>query len=328
MYIFSIYNRCYFNPRCLPNINSYDLTRQPPLSSAARRSYGAQSSYSDPFIIAGRGGNCSNINENPRSSKITTTYANDSYDDTSSTPSYYHTPTSGSRSPIGISSHESSVDSPSSGTFLSGPATSSPRRSPNLARKFVFEAISPVVDPSYKKFEYYDPISPEDQVSKEIYEINNSEHFGTLPQMPDPPEMCEAKRKKCKQLLRSTPLENISNLYESQRDSKQMKAPEWEISRIDEHCLVSNNYYLKRDSCVTESTQLSCDSNDTTNSTIASVTTSFSQRSKIDGVSEKGVSREASPFEQQGRSKHRRHAINITSNPCYQVNISHLILEE
>ncbi|XP_011193932.1 uncharacterized protein Rem1_0 isoform X2 [Zeugodacus cucurbitae] len=311
-------------PRCLPNVNSYDSTRQPPLSPAARRAYGAQSSYSDPFIMTNRCGNYSNINDNPRSPKITTTYANDSCDDTVSTPSYYHTPTSGSRSPRGVSSQENSMDSPSSGTFLSGPATSSPRRSPNSPRKFVFEAISPVIDPSYKKFEYYEPISPEDEISKEVYKINSSERIGASPQLPTSPKMCEAKRKKSKPLSRSTPLENMSNLY----DSKDMNPPEWEISQIDEHCLSSNNYYVKRDSCVTESTQLSCDSYDTTNSTIATVTTSFSERSKIDGVSEKGMSREANVCEQPGRSKHRRHAINITSNPCYQVlHSSHSTLD-
>ncbi|XP_036225012.1 uncharacterized protein Rgk2 isoform X3 [Bactrocera oleae] len=315
-------------PRCLPNINSDDSTRQPPLSPGAWRSYGAHNSYSDPFIMANRGGNCFNMNENPRSPKITTTYANDSYDDASSTPSYYHTPTSGSHSPRRISSHENSMDSPISGTFLSGPATSSPRRSPNSPRKFVFEAISPVMDYSYKKFEYYEHISPEDEISNEIYEINTSEHFGTSSQIPTSAKMCEGKRKKSEQLLRSVPLENISNLYESQQNSKEMKPPEWEICQIDEHCLISNKYYMKRDSCVTESTQLSCDSNDTTNSTIATVTTSFSDRSKIGAILEGGVSKEATLFELQEKSVHRRHAINITSNPCYQVlHSSHSTLD-
>ncbi|XP_050322501.1 uncharacterized protein LOC126754510 isoform X1 [Bactrocera neohumeralis] len=315
-------------PRCLPDINSYDSMRQPPSSPSARRPHGSQSSYSDPFIMASRGVHLSHMNENPRSPKITTTYANDSYDDASSTPSFYHTPTSGSHSPRGISSHENSMDSPSSGTFLSGPGTSSPRRSPNSPRKFVFEAISPVMDYSYKKFEYYEPITPEDEISNEIYEINTIEHFGTSSRIPTSPKICEAKGKNTKPLLRSSPLENISNLYESQQNSKEMKPPEWEISQIDQHCLISNNYYMKRDSCVTESTQLSCDSNDTTNCTIATVTTSFSEQSKIDSVLEGFVSKEATPFELQGRSKHRRHAINITSNPCYQVlHSSHSTLD-
>uniref|UniRef100_W8C1L6 GTP-binding protein REM 1 n=1 Tax=Ceratitis capitata TaxID=7213 RepID=W8C1L6_CERCA len=307
------------SPRCLPVkiVNSYEATRQSPQSPAARNSYRAQSS--EPYIMVGRSGNISSLNENPpRSPKITTTYANDSCDDTSSTASYYQTPTSGSRSPRGISSHENSMDSPSSGAFLSGPGTSSPRRSPNSPRKFVFEAISPMLDSSYKKFEYYEPISPEEEFSNQSYKVNSNEYFGAPPQVPASPKMFEPRRKNSKKLLRSTPLDN----------NEEIKPLEWEMSQIDERCLNSQNYYIKRDSCVTESTQLSLESNDTTNSTIATATTSFSERSKTDESSSKTVPCETRPLDQRGRSRHRRHAINITSNPCYQVlHSSHSTLD-
>lgn len=87
----------------------------------------------------------------------------------------------------------------------------------------------------------------------------------------------------------------------------------------------SSGYYgLKRDSCVTDCTQLSIDSGETqtqhTNSTlVTTTTTSFSY-----------TDTDAGP---QGTSSHhqrhqRRHAINITSNPGYQVlHSSHSTLD-
>ncbi|XP_054740303.1 uncharacterized protein LOC129245894 isoform X1 [Anastrepha obliqua] len=321
------------SPRCLAMKigSSYDSSRPAPRSPSVRSSYSAQNSYSDPFIITSRSGNVGSFSENPpRSPKITTTYTNDSCDDASSTPSYYQTPTSSSRSPKGISSQGNSMDSPSSATFLSGPATASPRRSPNSPRKFVFEAISPVVDPFYKKFEYYEPISPVDECTSKTYSGNCNDYFGTPPQGSASAQIFESRIQNSRNILCTSPLDRNFCLHDYNRDSNEMKPLEWEMSQIDEHCLNRDKYYVKRDSCVTDSTQVSLDSNDTTNSTMATATTSFSfsEPSKTDKISVKSISDETSPSEQRESCKHRRHAINITSNPCYQVlHSSHSTLD-
>ncbi|XP_067628981.1 uncharacterized protein Rgk2 isoform X2 [Eurosta solidaginis] len=297
------------SPRCLP----VKIVNSSPQSPSMRSSYN------------GRSGNVSGLNENPpRSPKITTTYANDSFDDTSSTPS------SGSRSLKGISSQENSMDSPSSGAFLSGPTTAFPRLNPNSPRKFVFEAISPVTDPFYQKFEYYEPISPDEDIAGKGYIEKSSKPYGALTQEPASPKSCEAKIRDSKKRLPSTPFNKVSCLYSNSHDSDRVKPIEWEMSHIDENCLNNAKYFIKRDSCVTESTQLSLESNDTTNSTVATETTSFSysENSNTDRILGNAIASKTNSIEQYERSKNRRDAINITSNPCYQViHSSHSTLD-
>ncbi|XP_064537974.1 uncharacterized protein Rgk2 isoform X2 [Drosophila montana] len=255
----------------------------------------------------------------PRSPKITTTYANDSCDEgSSSTPSsYYQTPTSGSMD--------------DSCSLLSGQAT----RSPKSPCKFVFDAVSPGagMDQSAlgKKFEYYEPISPDD---------------GSL--YYEPPS--SPRRQGSKKLMRAQPqqLEQRPQLTTSQGSSKRRR-DEWElpvITKIDARCLNataaaaaagistgyssggnSGSYFtLKRDSCVTECTQLSMESGETqtqhTNSTLVTTTTttSFSYTDTDAGGQQQQ--------QQHQLHRQRRHAINITSNPGYQVlHSSHSTLD-
>ncbi|KAM8711970.1 hypothetical protein ACLKA7_012479 [Drosophila subpalustris] len=261
--------------------------------------------------------------EPPRSPKITTTYANDSCDEvSSSTPSsYYQTPTSGS------------MDD-SSSSLMSGHAT----RSPKSPCKFVFDAVSPANCPGMdqaamgRKFEYYEPISPDD---------------GSL--YYEPPS--SPRRQGSKKLLRSKqPLDPLPQLTTtgvgSQGGSGKRRRDEWElpvITKIDARCLnaaaaassasggggystTSGYYGLKRDSCFTECTQVSMESGDaqtqhTTSTLVTTTTTSFSYTDTDTG--------HVTTEEQQHRQhRQRRHAINITSNPGYQVlHSSHSTLD-
>ncbi|KAH8277589.1 hypothetical protein KR018_001678 [Drosophila ironensis] len=263
--------------------------------------------------------------DNPRSPKITTTFAHDSCDDgSSSTPSsFYQTPSSGS------------IDD--SASLLSGRTTA---RSPKSPCQFVFDAVSPSHG---RKFEYYEPISPDD---------------GAL--YYDPPS--SPRRQGSKKLNRSkVPLDPLPQLtttgvdesvavamamggggYPLSGQSKRQR-DEWElpvISKIEARNLGaaaaaaggaggaagSNNYYgLKRDSCVTDCTQLSMESGETctqhtTSTLVTHTTTSFS-------ITEPETERDPG----QGRPlshRQRRHAINITNNPGYQVlHSSHSTLD-
>ncbi|XP_033154920.1 uncharacterized protein LOC117137534 isoform X3 [Drosophila mauritiana] len=258
--------------------------------------------------------------DTPRSPKITTTFAQDSCDDvSSSTPSsYYQTPPSGS------------IDD--SASLLSGRTTA---RSPKSQCQFVFDAVSPSHG---RKFEYYEPISPDD---------------GAL--YYDPPS--SPRRQGSKKLMRTkTPLDPVPQLtttgvdesmavamamggaggggYAQGGPSKRQR-DEWElpvISKIEARNLsaaagagsAGGSYYgLKRDSCVTDCTQLSMESGETgtqhTNSTMVThTTTSFS-------FTEPEMEHEAG---QPQLRRQRRHAINITSNPGYQVlHSSHSTLD-
>ncbi|XP_039483273.1 uncharacterized protein LOC120446399 isoform X3 [Drosophila santomea] len=261
--------------------------------------------------------------DTPRSPKITTTFAQDSCDDvSSSTPSsYYQTPPSGS------------IDD--SASLLSGRTTA---RSPKSQCQFVFDAVSPSHG---RKFEYYEPISPDD---------------GAL--YYDPPS--SPRRQGSKKLMRTkSPLDPVPQLTTTGVDESMALAmamggagggggyaqgapnkrqrDEWElpvISKIEARNLsaaagaasgsAGGSYYgLKRDSCVTDCTQLSMESGETgtqhTNSTMVThTTTSFS-------FTEPETEQEAG---QPQLRRQRRHAINITSNPGYQVlHSSHSTLD-
>lgn len=210
-------------------------------------------------------------------------------------------------------------------SLLSGQAM----RSPKSPCKFVFDAVSPGagMDQSAlgKKFEYYEPISPDD---------------GSL--YYEPPS--SPRRQGSKKLMRAQPqqLEQRPQLTTSQGSSKRRR-DEWElpvITKIDARCLnataaaaaagistgySSGSYFtLKRDSCVTECTQLSMESGESqtqhTNSTlVTTTTTSFSYTDTDAGGQQQ---------QQQQLHRQRRHAINITSNPGYQVlHSSHSTLD-
>ncbi|XP_034479400.1 uncharacterized protein LOC117785471 isoform X1 [Drosophila innubila] len=261
------------------------------------------------------------VYEPPRSPKITTTYANDSCDEvSSSTPSsYYQTPTSGS------------MDD-SSSSLMSGHAT----RSPKSPCKFVFDAVSPANCPGMdqaalgKKFEYYEPISPDD---------------GSL--YYEPPS--SPRRQGSKKLLRSKPpMDQLPQLTTTgvggQGGSGKRRRDEWElpvITKIDARCLnaaaaasgasggynsggPTGSYYdLKRDSCFTECTQVSMESGETTQHTtstlVTTTTTSFSYTDTDAGHV---------TTDEPHSHRQRRHAINITSNPGYQVlHSSHSTLD-
>ncbi|EDV98167.1 uncharacterized protein LOC6568836 isoform X2 [Drosophila grimshawi] len=255
--------------------------------------------------------------EPPRSPKITTSYANDSCDEPSiSTPSsYYQTPNSGSTD--------------DSASLLSGHGMT---RSPKSPCQFVFDAVSPGggdTEPSgmSRKFEYYEPISPDD---------------GSL--YYEPPS--SPRRQGSKKLMRS---EQVPHVTTTGANGKRRR-DEWElpvITKIDARCLNAvaeranygaggagsasgagcasaggGGYYnVKRDSCVTECTQLSMESADTqptqhTNTT----TTSFSYTDTDAGT--------VTTSDLQQLQRQRRHAINITSNPGYQVlHSSHSTLD-
>ncbi|KAH8418695.1 hypothetical protein KR222_010951 [Zaprionus bogoriensis] len=276
-----------------------------------------QSTVGPNYANAYGGGGGGGIYEPPRSPKIMTTYANDSCDDTSSsTPSYYQTPTSGS------------MDDSSS--LLSGHAT----RSPKSPCKFVFDAVSPCSGPCSgmdqaalgKKFEYYEPISPDD---------------GSLYYEP-PSSPRRSQGTSGKKLMRSQPpIEQLPAV--SSGSSGKRRRDEWElpvITKLDARCLNaaanaaaagyggssgSGGYYgMKRDSCVTECTQLSMDSGETTQHTsstlVTTTTTSFSYTDTDAGC--------ATTFHEPQSHRQRRHAINITSNPGYQVlHSSHSTLD-
>ncbi|XP_017839956.1 uncharacterized protein LOC108597757 isoform X2 [Drosophila busckii] len=228
----------------------------------------------------------------PRSPKITTTYANDSCEDGSlSTPSsYYQTPTSGS------------IDDSSS--LLSGHTAA---RSPKSPCKFVFDAVSPTPgqDQAAKKFEYYEPISPDD--GSLYYEP------------PSSPRRQQHKEQQQQQLPQLT----------TTGASSKRRRDEWElpvITKIDARSLnaaaaanAGGYYALKRDSCVTDCTQLSMESEDArTQHTNTTTTTSFSY-TDTDAPAASS---------QRQLQRQRRHAINITSNPGYQVlHSSHSTLD-
>ncbi|KRG05355.1 uncharacterized protein Dmoj_GI18451, isoform C [Drosophila mojavensis] len=257
-----------------------------------------------------------NYDQPPRSPKITTTYANDSCDEaSSSTPSsYYQTPPSGS------------VDD----------SVSLLTHSPKSPCKFVFDAVSPAggMDQAAlgKKFEYYEPISPDD---------------GSL--YYEPPS--SPRRQGSKKLIRghATQLEQVPQLTTTGVAGKRRR-DEWElpiITKVDARSLSAaaaaaagggesgggtgtgssggystpGYYGLKRDSCVTECTQLSNESGETATQHTTTTTTSFSY------TDTEGQPQEQ-PQQQQQQRRQRRHAINITSNPGYQVlHSSHSTLD-
>lgn len=200
------------------------------------------------------------------------------------------------------------------------------------------------MSPSHgRKFEYYEPISPDD---------------GAL--YYDPPT--SPRRQGSKKLSRAkVPLDPVPQLtttgvdesvavamamgsgsYPKSGQNKRQR-DEWElpvISKIEARNLSamagsgagSGSYYgLKRDSCVTDCTQLSMESGETgtqhtTSTLVTHTTTSFSfTEPEMDADQMQGRPQSQS---QSQSHRQRRHAINITSNPGYQVlHSSHSTLD-
>ncbi|KAH8353925.1 hypothetical protein KR067_003685 [Drosophila pandora] len=282
---------------------------------------GATPKLPRPYATQSSGGYNYGGYDTPRSPKITTTFANDSCEEeSSSTPSsYYQTPSSGS------------IDD--SGSLLSGRTTA---RSPKSPCQFVFDAVSPSHG---RKFEYYEPISPDDGAL--YYDPPTS------PRRQGSKKLCRAKAPldPVPQLTTTGVDESVavamamgSGSYSKNGQNKRQR-DEWElpvISKIEARNLSamagsgtgSGNYYgLKRDSCVTDCTQLSMESGETgtqhtTSTLVTHTTTSFSfTEPEMDADQMQGR-----PQSQSHRQ--RRHAINITSNPGYQVlHSSHSTLD-
>lgn len=198
--------------------------------------------------------------------------------------------------------------------YCGSEAPVSPRRSPRAPRSFVFEAISPVFDSPSRKFEYYEPISPDDDVDGA-----NTEYETQPP--PLSPKLYEPRRQNSKKLVHPTVVADLSRFSNTNQSCK--RTDEWEMAVCsnagnDYQGLGINNYYVKRDSCVTECTQLSMESE---SGTVATTTTSFSYSDTSTRQTSSDQAQDASPLvETNLGTRNRRHAINITSNPGYQVN--------
>lgn len=289
----------------------------PQRSPSVRSNYSCQSSYSDAASPSSLGSSRSSSRDNPpRSPKITTTFANDCSDDGGqSSASYYHTPTSGARSPKTAYSKENSLDSPSCLLYSGSQTPLSPRRSPHAPCSFVFDAISPIIDSPSRKFEYYEPVSPDDDEDDENKYDNQSQAA------PISPKLYEHRRQNSKKIVRSTPLESLNRFSSTNQSTKRID--EWEMTvssnmGSDYQGLGIKNYYVKRDSCVTECTQLSVESE---TSTLATTTTSFTYSDTSTRQTSSDQAQDMSPLVETSVTMHkRRHAINITSNPGYQVS--------
>lgn len=288
-------------------------------SPSIRSNYSCQSNYSDPPTSSSVPNSRSSSRDNPpRSPKITTTFAMDSSDDGQSSASYYHTPSSGSRSPKGFYSKENSMESPPCLLYSGSQTPVSPRRSPQTPHKFVFDAISPVMDSPSRKFEYYEPVSPDDDEDVDGSRIGCTYFDTQQTAPPQSPKPYEPHRQNSKKLLRSSPLENVPR-HSGQNttcrtDEREMTAS----SNVGEYQgLGVSHYYAKRDSCVTDCTQLSGESE---SSTVATTTTSFTYSDTSTRQTSSDQNQDLSPLvEYNPIMRKRRHAINITSNPGYQV---------
>uniref|UniRef100_A0A1B0BI46 Uncharacterized protein n=1 Tax=Glossina palpalis gambiensis TaxID=67801 RepID=A0A1B0BI46_9MUSC len=236
--------------------------------------------------------------EESYNTKKPTTYANREFsdDDLESVPSYYQTPTSGKHS-----SRKNSSDSPSN--ILCGSNYSTSLQGCTNQSNFVFEPISPKPNSGvYKKFKYYEHFSPEkDNI--------DDDYFGTSSiRAPMSPKIVEPDRR------------NSTKRIFTLKKSSTKKQEEWEMTvtpNRDEHD--SNRDYEKADSSINETMQLSVDSEYSTTGTTTTVL-SYSDTSTRQSSNELS---HASPSLCQ-----RRHAINITSNPGYQVlHSSHSTLD-
>ncbi|KAL5286747.1 REM1 family protein [Megaselia abdita] len=240
--------------------------------------------------------NLSHDSNPPRSPMITTTNYTD-YQQQEDTPnsnsSYYETPTSGSRSP-------------KHGMYT-----------PKSPRKFVFDDVSPSYDQKGKKFEYCEPLSPDEDYMDCVENQVTGSHsrHGSMKNFKS----------------RTIPSTSSESNYSTTIDSKDKSAfnsftsssvggnPFGQSLHMDEFSHGRRNMYLKRDSCMTETTQLSGDSCET-NCTM--MTTISSEQQPPSSNNSTVIDR--NPSVRSGR----RHAINITSNPGYQVlHSSHSTLD-
>ncbi|XP_055908381.1 dentin sialophosphoprotein isoform X2 [Eupeodes corollae] len=320
------------SPRHFKNqssLNCYETPRSPSISTYSSYSYDSASSrkFENP----------------PRSPKITTTFAND---DSDSNLSYYQTPSPISRSPKALPT----LPNESPDYYMSGQMSQSPSRSPHphQPRKFVFDTPPSSSElPSAKKFEYYEPQTPDDDddehhITKDLimmddanYGHGHSQFQHSLPMSP----YKHSRHNSLKGFGKPRPKESISVLPEIDNGSDLFTYQKQDLLLADDPNRPGNNAFLKRDSCVTESTQISMDSSDTNNTSMTTATTLSSDNSGSQGPESRrnamhGNNMSDSHFgehykhENQHRRLGRRHAINITSNPGYQIlHSSHSTLD-
>uniref|UniRef100_A0A1A9W9T6 Uncharacterized protein n=1 Tax=Glossina brevipalpis TaxID=37001 RepID=A0A1A9W9T6_9MUSC len=229
--------------------------------------------------------------------KESTTHVDSEFtdDDSESLSSYYQTPTSAKRSSADIYSRENSSKSPPS---------SSLKGCTNQA-KFVFEHISPKrSNDVYQKFNYYEHLSPQKDDIDDDYFGTSSAGTPMSPKIVEPHRQNSVKKTFT---LRKPPIKNHE---------------EWEMSVTpsrEEHD--RNRNFDKADSIITETTQFSADSEYSTAGTMTTVLTYSDTSTRLS-------SNELNPELHSPSLHQRRHAINITSNPGYQIlHSSHSTLD-
>ncbi|XP_055373146.1 uncharacterized protein LOC129606700 isoform X3 [Condylostylus longicornis] len=467
------YSKTSNNVNCYYDTPSVVSSVRSPTANVGVHHHGTSRSFNNFQVTSN---NSPKYENPPRSPKITTTYANDDDDhgsnnghgvgvivnngdiidnddddcitSASSSTSYYQTPTSGSRSPkqcggSGGGGNSGSIGSGAGGFNSTGYYTDSrnqsPRPSPKSPRKFVFDAISPSYEQKGKKFDYYDPLSPEEKPPvRHCNNASNIYHHSTtatggreLPYTPGQTINQHHSARRNSKTCKSRPLPNPniiasgcdddninsgmgigialnktsrnncdqnceksqhnndtccnsryshhsqhSNIHSHQHQQQQQQQEHQQHSPhlLDEFPTGTRNIFLKRDSCMTESTQLSGDSGET-NGTINTMTTSLSCESPVQsqmgctvkipgnggngkcpinsnggvcnnktcsnsGCTSRNINTgDSSSFASSSNNENsngikrkekvgRRHAINITSNPGYQVlHSSHSTLD-
>lgn len=188
-----------------------------------------------------------------------------------------------------------------------------------------------------KKFEYYEPQTPddEDDNADDVIGIDDTA-FGhgqfphSLPLSLASSPYNHRRHNSLKGFGRPRPKDPVHVLKEID-NAKEMFTYQKDHILIDDPHQPGNNIFLKRDSCVTESTQISMDSSDTNNTSMTIATTLSSEKSGAPGTEFRRNATHGgdSKFNElvghydhpdnQHRRLGRRHAINITSNPGYQV---------
>ncbi|XP_055853795.1 dentin sialophosphoprotein isoform X3 [Episyrphus balteatus] len=318
------------SPRHFKNqssLNCYEQPRSPSISTYSSYSYDSATSrkFENP----------------PRSPKITTTFANDESD---SNLSYYQTPSPISRSPKALPT----LPNESPEYYMSGQMSQSPNRSPLPPRKFVFDTPPSSSElTSAKKFEYYEPQTPDDDEDEHNNDliVMDDANYGhgqfphSLPMSMSTSSYNHRRHNSLKGFGKPRPKDNIPVLNECDNVTD-LFTYQKELLLADDPNRPGNNAFLKRDSCVTESTQISMDSSDTNNTSMTTATTLSSDNSGAQGSESRRNAIHSSNMgdshhfgehykhEEQHRRLGRRHAINITSNPGYQIlHSSHSTLD-
>ncbi|XP_055853796.1 dentin sialophosphoprotein isoform X4 [Episyrphus balteatus] len=259
-------------------------------------------------------------------------------------PSYYQTPSPISRSPKALPT----LPNESPEYYMSGQMSQSPNRSPLPPRKFVFDTPPSSSElTSAKKFEYYEPQTPDDDEDEHNNDliVMDDANYGhgqfphSLPMSMSTSSYNHRRHNSLKGFGKPRPKDNIPVLNECDNVTD-LFTYQKELLLADDPNRPGNNAFLKRDSCVTESTQISMDSSDTNNTSMTTATTLSSDNSGAQGSESRRNAIHSSNMgdshhfgehykhEEQHRRLGRRHAINITSNPGYQIlHSSHSTLD-